>query len=216
MAMRTNELVDSERPVLATRGDIKAPAKPKVDRLNGPAAEAARQAAIEAVDGAGGHHVRRVQVKPIAAPDRLSVRHAMDAIEARLVEAIWVLKRLPDHEAVYVYGHRRNGMAYVHDPAERFANAVANEGRWEPERTREPVPSGRAIDRMQGTLDWLRLLPRDEAAIVFAACSSKHGDPAANVSWRKVRAFCGLNVTRQRLAQIYEAGLRTIAAEVIA
>ena len=214
--MRTNDLIDSARPMLTARSDVQAPAATRVELLDGTDAEAVRQAAIDSVDGTGGLHAPPTRMKPAIAPDRQSVKRAMAAVEARLVEAIWVLKRLPDHEAVFVYGHRRNGILYVHDRAERFANAAAAEGGWAPERTREPVPSGRAIDRMPGTLDWLRLLPRDEAAIVFAACSSKHGDPAANISWRKVRAFSGLNVTRQRLAQIYEAALRTIAAEVMA
>lgn len=143
-----------------------------------------------------------------AVEDRASVKRAMRAVEARLVEALWTLARLPEPGK----GQGICGLRYVHDAADRFANAVANGGRWEDATPRPALPSARAIDRMEEPLGWLALLGRDTGKLVAVAAGTKRGDVDRNVSWGRVRLalpdFGGLSV--RTLQRRYEAALRSL------
>lgn len=155
------------------------------------------------------------RTKPLASPDRASVKRAMEAVEARLVEAIWTLARLPDREKGWLH-QTRHGLDYIEENRDRWANAVnpapGKAVGFDPVPMRPAPPTARAIDRMYAPLTWLQQLDRRTALVVYWACASMRGDSTANISWDRVKSVTGVQVTRQRLAQIYAAGLRTIVA----
>lgn len=187
------------RPILTARGLFDA------DEV----AAAARAAVLVDAD-----RPIEARLKPVHAPDRASVKRAMEAVEARLVEAIWTLARLPDREKGWLH-QARHGLDYIEERGDRWGRAVdpapGKAVGFDPVPMRPAPPAARAIDRMYAPLTWLQQLDRRTALVVYWACASMRGDPAANVSWERVKAASGVQVTRQRLAQIYEAGLRAIA-----
>jgi hypothetical protein len=156
--------------------------------------------------------------RPIDAPDRESLKRAINAVEARLVEALWTLARLPMGRGPG--GPRQHGLDYVQDQAQLFANAVAAGGKWEQPAMRPPRPSARAIDAMHEPLSWITtdFLPRDRCMLVMVAASLKHGDPARNVNWARVveRLPELRTLSVRRLQQRYQDGLRAIMAELAA
>lgn len=154
--------------------------------------------------------------RPIDAPERQSIRRAVDAVEARVVEAIWTLARLPNPPGPE--GSKKHGLDYMQDKAERFANAVAAGGVWEQPHVRPALPSAREIDAMHEPLAWVttRFLPRDTCKLITAAATTKRGDHLRRVSWPRVRdALPELAGTTVRtLQRRYEDGLRMIVAEL--
>lgn len=145
------------------------------------------------------------------APDRGSVRRAMTAVETRIVEALWVLARLP--------GGQRGGscgLAYIQETTDRFANAVANGGKWEEIVPRPSLPSARAIDAMDEPMEWLTWLPREDSKLISVAAGTKRGDVERNVSWGRVRAALPQTQTQtvRTLQRRYDSGIRTIAGRL--
>jgi hypothetical protein len=147
--------------------------------------------------------------RPVDAPERASVRRAMEAVEGQIVRALWTLARLPDRNP---FGNGRCGLDYVQDREERFANAVANGGKWDHARPKPPLPSSRAIDAMDGPLEWLSYLSREHAKLVSTAAATKRGDPARSVSWARVRDSLpdARTLTIRTLQRRYEDGIRII------
>jgi len=147
--------------------------------------------------------------QPIEIGDRDDIDRLMRVVERRIVEATWTLARLPGGDPFY---SGRCGVAYVHDPADRFANAVANGGTWEEAPPRPPRPTPREIDAYERPLEWLTLLDRSQAKLLSTAATTKRGDPARNVNWDRVRRALpethGLSV--RTLQRRYEGGLRAI------
>lgn len=155
--------------------------------------------------------------RPIDAPDRDTLRRAMAAVEARLVEALWTLARLPMGRGPA--GPRQHGLDYIQDQAQLFANAVAAGGKWEQPAMRPPRPSAKAIDAMHEPLSWIttEFLPRDRCMLLMVAASLKRGDVARNVNWsRVVERLPELKpLSVRRLQQRYADGLRAIVAELL-
>jgi hypothetical protein len=143
-------------------------------------------------------------------PERLSVQKAMLAIEDRIVKAFWVLARLPNDKGI---GYaKRNGLDYLPEREDRFANAVAAGGKWDQETPRPAVPSGREIDAMYAPLEWLRLLDREHACILSIGAQWKRGESCRRVSWPRARErhteFA--NYSTRTLQRRYNDALRTI------
>ncbi len=148
--------------------------------------------------------------QPIEVSDRADIDRLMRVVEQRIVEAAWTLARLPGGDSFH---SRRCGVAYIHDPADRFANAVLNGGAWDEAAPRPPRPTPREIDAYERPLEWLTLLERSHAKLLSTAATTKRGDPSRNVNWDRVRRALpethGLSV--RTLQRRYESGLRTIA-----
>lgn len=154
--------------------------------------------------------------KAAEAPDIASIRHAVDVVEARIVEALWTLARLP--EGRRPDGPNHHGVEYIHDRADRWSLAVASGGKWDQPAPRPPLPSGRAIDAMYAPLEWLSLVPKELGKLLTAAALTKRGDAARQVSWARVLiSMPELTVYSKRtLQRRYEDAVRTIVAELAA
>lgn len=150
--------------------------------------------------------------RPIDAPDRQSVRLAMNALEARIVDALWTLARLPNLRGPE--GSKRHGVEYIQEQAERWANAVENG--WTVPAPRPALPSARQIDAMHEPLEWLttRYLAIETCRLVTAAAATKRGDVKRRVSWPRVRdALPEMSlVTVRSMQRRYDDGLRELVA----
>lgn len=140
--------------------------------------------------------------------DRTSIKRAMKAVESRIVEAVWTLARLPGGNG----GSSSCGIAYIHDTADRWANAV--EKGWETQLPRPARPSPRAIDAMYEPLEWLSFLPKPQAMLVSIAATTKRGDVERTVSWRRVRNSLveTQSLSVDTLQRRYGGGIRQIVA----
>jgi hypothetical protein len=145
--------------------------------------------------------------------ERDSVIRAVMAVEHRLVEALWVLARLPSQGARGFSS--RNGIPYMLDRVDQYANAVANGG-WDTPAPRPAVPSAKSIDAMYDPLTWLSWLGRIEGKLVAAAASSKRGQMKANIRWRFVREQVPelADIPTRTLQHRYHAALRDLVAEL--
>jgi hypothetical protein len=145
-------------------------------------------------------------------PERLSVAKAMFSVEQRLVEALWTLARLPNDRGIGFA--QRNGVGYLDERADLYANAVANGG-WLTVAPRPAPPSARAIDAMHEPLDWLRMLDRAQARLLTEGAMSRRGDMANPVRWSKIRKKLEMeHLTVRTLQRRYEAAVRAIVAEL--
>lgn len=146
--------------------------------------------------------------------DRASVQRAMLAVEDRIVRAFWVLARLPNDKGI---GYaKRNGIDYMVEREDRFANAVAAGGKWDHAAPKPSVPSGREIDAMYVPLEWLGMLDRDHARILAIGAQWKRGESCRRVSWPRARERNPEinHLSTRTLQRRYNDALRTIAAEL--
>lgn len=145
-------------------------------------------------------------------PERDSVQKAMLLVEHRIAEALWVLARLPGDRGIGFSA--RNGVSYIPDRIDNYAAAL--EGKLSVPPPKPPPPSSKAIDAMFEPLDWLKLIPRDQARLLTIGAQSKRGDVSRNISWARMRVsfpeLAGLSTrTCQRR---YQDALRAIVAEL--
>lgn len=154
--------------------------------------------------------VERQRRRPMDVDDRPSIHRAMVAVEARIVEALWTLARLPGGGT----GPGSCGIAYVQDAADRWANAV--EKGWERAAPRPARPSPRAIDAMHEPLEWLSFLPKHQAMLISVAGGTKRGDVDRNISWSRVRKSLPAVADQsiRTLQHRYTGGIREIVARL--
>lgn len=132
----------------------------------------------------------------------------MPRVEARLVNAAWVLRRLPDKEKGFL--HMRT-MLWPESLAEPGAYPVLDMSNFEARR-RVRI-SAAEIDNMQPALDLLQLLPDvTDRQLLFWACWHQEGEVQARVPWVKVRRSMGANLSRWTLKRRYEGALLWLAA----
>lgn len=146
-------------------------------------------------------------------PERMSVAKAMFAVEQRLVEALWTLARLPNDKGIGFAS--RNGVGYLDERADLYANAVAAGG-WLTIPPRPAPPTAKAIDGMHEPLEWLRLLDREQARLLTAGATFRRGDMAKYISWSRIRVkvpeYAGLSI--RTLQRRYEQALRDIVSHL--
>lgn len=143
-------------------------------------------------------------------PDRLSVAKAMIAIEQRIVEALWTLARLPNDRGIGFA--KRNGVGYMDERADLYANAVAAGG-WLTTAPKPPPPSARSIDEMYAPLEWLRHLERSQAKLLSEGAMSRRGDMENPVRWSRIRKTLEMeHLTIRTLQRRYEQAIRDLIA----
>jgi hypothetical protein len=146
-------------------------------------------------------------------PERMSIAKAMFAVEQRIVEALWTLARLPNDRGIGFAS--RNGVGYLDERADLYANAVAAGG-WLTTAPKPAPPSAKAIDAMYEPLDWLRHLDRKQAKLLTAGATYRRGDIARPISWARIRAkvpeYAALPV--RTLQRRYEQALRDVVSHL--
>lgn len=112
-----------------------------------------------------------------------------DLVEARLIEAADVMKRLPERR-MQGYFTLWPKIAY------EFSDLVGQE----PPRLKRPAPAPDAISRMEAALPWLTWLEPDDAKLVWARAD---GTPWKPICWR-------FGISRATAARRWEYGLSVI------
>lgn len=133
-------------------------------------------------------------------------------LEARLVEATWTLRRLPDRER-----------SFLSLSTMIWPDAVAGPGDYAPtgmtslQARRRARIDPKEIDRMQPTLDLLPLLPDiTDRQLLFWAAWHQDGECQTRLPWAKVRRSLGLSLSRWTLKRRYENGLKWLASIILA
>lgn len=111
-------------------------------------------------------------------------------IEDQLAEAAFTLRCLPDRTRPKEYGN--NWPDIVRESIEAYG--------WEDERSRSPVPSAEAIDRMHEALPWLGLLDKQTQKLVWLR--------ANGVAWWQLQLRLWRFPKSRRKQQYSERGLR--------
>ena len=136
----------------------------------------------------------------------------IDLVEARLVNATWTLRRLPDRERgllsmrtmIWADGHAAAG---DYAPVSLTSLQARLRTRIDP----------KDIDRMQPTLDLLPLLPDvTDRQLLFWAAWHQDGERQAKLPWAKVRRSMGVDLSRWTLKRRYENGLKWLASIILA
>lgn len=145
-------------------------------------------------------------------PERQSVAIAMLAVEERIVKALWTLARLPNDKGIGFAS--RNGVGYLEERADIYANAVAAGG-WLTTAPRPAPPSARSIDAMHEPLEWMRCLERSQAKLLTEGAMSRRGDMADPVRWSRIRKKLEMeHLTIRTLQRRYEQALRDIVSHL--
>ncbi len=135
----------------------------------------------------------------------------INKLESRLVEATWVLRRLPDRERGFLSLSTMVWPDSVAGPADYAPQAMTS---FQARRRARIDP--KEIDRMQPTLDLLGLLPDiTDRQILFWAAWHQGGERQTRLPWAKVRRSLGLNLSRWTLKRRYENGLRWLASIIL-
>ena len=128
-------------------------------------------------------------------------------LEARLVNATWTLRRLPDREAGF---RKMKGCLWPEMQAESTSYAPASQTSFQARRSVRLT--AREIDEMQPALDLLLLLPDlVDRRILFWAAWHQDGETLDRVPWAKVRRSLGLSLSRWTLKRRYENSLLWLA-----
>ena len=129
-------------------------------------------------------------------------------VEARLVNATWVLRRLPDKEKGF---QQMRGMLWPETMEEPGQYAAASMSVFEAKRRLRI--SAVEIDAMQPALDLLLLLPDvSDRQLIFWAAWHQEGDVQARVPWARVRRSMGSSLSRWTMKRHYEGALRWLAS----
>ena len=143
----------------------------------------------------------------LGVPDN-STDALMPRVEGRLVNATWVLRRLPDKDSG---PQRMRGMLWPETVAEAGTYAPISLSPFEAKRRLQI--SAKDIDAMQPALDLLQLLPDiEDRQLVFWACWHQEGEVQARIPWAKVRRSMGGTLSRWTLKRRYESALRWLAS----
>ncbi|UTW56152.1 hypothetical protein [Kordiimonas sp. SCSIO 12610] len=131
-----------------------------------------------------------------------------DRVEARLINATWTLRRMPDREAGFLYARQsiwpETVMSKYTDMPAKLSSL----------QTRKKIrPNAREIDDMQPALDLLLLLPDvADRKLLFWAAWHQAGEKQTRIPWAKVRASLQTNASRWTMKRKYDDGLKWLAS----
>lgn len=129
-------------------------------------------------------------------------------VEARLVNAAWVLRRMPDKENGF---RRMRTMLWPEAAAEPGTYTALDMSSFEAKRRMQI--SAVEVDNMQPALDLLQLLPDvADRRLLFWACWHQDGEVQARIPWAKVRCSMGVTLSRWTMKRRYEGALLWLAA----
>ncbi len=129
-------------------------------------------------------------------------------LETRMVNAAWVLRRMPDREKGFL---RLRGAIWPETMPEPGTYPRQSMSAFEARR-RVRI-SASEIDTMQPTLDLLLLLPDvSDRKLVFWAAWHQEGETGGRIPWVKVGRSLGSNLSRWTLKRRYSASLQWLAA----
>lgn len=132
-------------------------------------------------------------------------------LEARLVNATWTLRRLPDGERGFL---RMRTMLWPDTGAAQDSYANTDMTAMQARRMARIAPQ--EIDRMQPALDLLQLLPDlTDRQILFWTAWHQDGEQQVKVPWAKVRRSMDSSLSRWTLKRRYENGLRWLASIIL-
>jgi hypothetical protein len=146
--------------------------------------------------------------------ERRSVARAMLLVELKFVKALWVLERAMSADGAR--GHaKRNGLDYMHDRLDQYAQAVANGG-WFVPAARPALPSAKEIDEASKVQRWLEFLDPCDARLLTIGAMSKRGDAGRRINWMRVRESLPeiRNEPARTLKEGYTRALRHMVAEL--
>lgn len=146
--------------------------------------------------------------------ERRSIAKAMLLVEIKVVKALWVLERAVAADGAR--GHSsRNGIEYMHDRLDQYANAVANGG-WQMPAPRPALPSSKEIDEAVKVQQWLGFLNPTDARLLTIGAMAKRGDAGRKINWMRVRPSLPElgGVPIRTLQSYYQRALRHMVAEL--
>lgn len=149
------------------------------------------------------------------APELRSIAVAMDAVEARLVKAFWVLHRSQRDPSPRAPG--QHGVGYMLEREDKWAAAVAGGG-WLSSEPAPPPARAHEISEADEALEWLGLIERESIRrLVAVVAMAKRGDPHRRTPWPRLRTKLGsMSADPQRTLQWrYREGLRIIVGELM-
>ncbi len=144
--------------------------------------------------------------------EQASLDALIDLVEARLVNATWTLRRLPDRDRGLLSMRTMiwpdaNASAGDYAPASLTSFQARKRARIDP----------KDIDQMQPTLDLLPLLPDvTDRQLLFWAAWHQGGERQAKLPWAKVRRSMGVSLSRWTLKRRYENGLKWLSSIILA
>lgn len=143
-----------------------------------------------------------------ATPHAVSKEELMPRVEARLVNATWVLRRMPDRERGFLNMRTMLWPESVSEPGSYPSVDISSY-----EAKRRLRISAQEVDQMQPALDLLQLLPDiTDRQLLFWTCWHQDGEVQARIPWAKVRRSMGGTLSRWTMKRRYEAALLWIAA----
>ena len=136
-----------------------------------------------------------------------------DSVEAYIMEAAETDRGMTDQEYQWLYKNNISWPLIKKDEGEKFANAVANGGKWQEIKTFMP-PLKEAIERYMTVMDWLKYIdgknaPRDRR-IVFYGARSKIVTNSSQLNIPFVKRYAGTGLHRATLHKTYNKSLDKI------
>jgi hypothetical protein len=129
-------------------------------------------------------------------------------VEARLINAAWTLRRLPDREAGFLFARQA---IWPETVANKYTAMPAKLSNFQTRKKIRPNP--REIDEMQPALDLLLLLPDvEDRKLLFWAAWHQNGEKQTRIPWAKVRNSIQTTASRWTLKRKYDDGLKWLGS----
>lgn len=143
--------------------------------------------------------------------DMPGVEDIISRLEIDMVNAAWTLRRLPDREAGFL---TLRGALWPETASE--PGGYAPEPLTSFQARRRVRIAAAEIDRMQPTLDLLRLLPElADRRLLFWAAWHQNGEVSCRIPWAKVRRSLETDLSRWTMKRKYQDALTWLARIIL-